>query len=87
MSRWQDNVINFIPVLGFIGTSDMLRGILAHDIEKQVGRKLTDWEWQYYLQESYRKAETDFRQQTVRQWRQRLVDMKIIHDFVWNINP
>ncbi len=84
MSRWQDNLINFIPVLGFIGTCVMLRGILAHDIEKQVGRKLTDWEWQYYLQESYRKAETDFRQQTVRQWRQSLVDRQIIHDFVWN---
>ncbi len=83
MSRWQDNLINFIPVLGFIGTCVMLRGILAHDIEKQVGRKLTDWEWQYYLQESYRKAETDFRQQTVRQWRQSLVDRQIIHDFVW----
>ncbi len=83
MSRWQDNLINFIPVLGFIGTCVMLRGILAHDIEKQVGRKLTDWEWQYYLQESYRKAETDFRQQIVRQWRQRMIDRQTIHDFVW----
>ncbi len=38
---------------------------------------LTDGqEWHFYLRESYRKA-------ILRQWLQRLVDMKIIHDFVW----
>ena len=87
MNRCQNSLntgMDLIPALVFIGTSDMLRGIIAPDIEKQLGRKLTDWEWGYYLQESYRKAEAESRQQVVSQWRQWLVDKKIIHDFVWN---
>ena len=83
MNRWQDNLIEFIPVLVFIGMSDMLRMILAPEIEERLGRKLMDWEWQYYLRESNRKSETDSRQNIVRQWRQYLVDRQIIHDFVW----
>jgi len=83
MDRWQDNLIEFIPVLVFIGMSDMLRMILAPEIEERLGRKLMDWEWQYYLRESNRKSETDSRQNIVRQWRQYLVDRQIIHDFVW----
>lgn len=83
MNRWQDSFIYFIPVLVFIGMCDMLRGILAPDLEKKLRRKLTDWDWQYYLREGFRKAEADSRQETDRQRLQRSDDMKIIHDFVW----
>jgi hypothetical protein len=62
----------------------MLRGILAPELEKRLRRKLTDWEWEYYLQESFQRAKASHQQQIVRQWRQWLVDRKIIHDFVWN---
>ena len=41
--------MNMIPVLVFIGMSDMLRALLTFEIEEQLGRKLTDWEWQYFL--------------------------------------
>ena len=75
--------MNLIPALVFIGMSDMLRALLALEIEEQLGRKLTDWEWQYFLQESNRKAEADSRQRIVSQWRQSLADRQIIHDFVW----
>ncbi len=74
---------NLIPALVFIGMSDMLRALLTFEIEEQLGRKLMDWEWQYYLQESNRKSEADSRQRIVSQWQQRLVDRQIIHDFVW----
>ena len=74
---------NLIPVLVFIGMSDMLRSFLSFEIEKQLGRKLTDWEWQYFLQERNRKSEIDSRQRIVSQWRQSLTDRQIIHDFVW----
>ncbi len=87
MNRWQDSLktgMDLIPALVFMGLNSMLRGILAPELEKRLGRKLTDWEWEYYLQESYRKAEAESRQQIVRQWRQQLVDRQIIHDFVWN---
>ena len=75
---------NLIPALVFIGMSDMLRALLTFEIEEQLGRKLTDWEWQYFLQERNRKSEVDSRQRIVSQWRQSLADRQIIHDFVWN---
>jgi len=74
---------NWIPALVFIGMSDMLRALLAFDVEERLGRKLTDWEWQYFLQERKRKSEADSRQLIVSQWRQSLADKQIIHDFVW----
>ena len=75
---------NWIPALVFIGMSDMLRALLTFEIEEQLGRKLTDLEWQYFLQERNRKSEVDSRQRIVSQWRQQLADRKIIHDLVWN---
>ena len=76
--------MNWIPALVFIGMSDMLRALLTFEIEEQLGRKLTDLEWQYFLQERNRKSEVDSRQRVVSQWRQRLADRQVIHDFVWN---
>ena len=35
---------NLIPALVFIGMSDMIRPIVALEIEERIGRKLTDWE-------------------------------------------
>ena len=75
--------MNWIPALVFIGMSDMLRAFLSFEIEGQLGRKLTDLEWQYFQQERNRKSEVDSRQRIVSQWRQSLTDRQIIHDFVW----
>jgi len=75
---------NWIPALVFIGMSDMLKAFLTFEIKEQLGRKLTDLEWQYFLQERNRKSEVDSRQRIVSQWQQRLADRQIIHDFVWN---
>jgi len=75
---------NLIPALVFIGMSDMLRALLTFEIEERLGRKLTDLEWQYFLQERSRKSGLDSRQRIVSQWRQSLTDRQIIHDFVWN---
>jgi hypothetical protein len=86
MNSQQDSykeTMNLISVLVFIGLSEMVRIMLAHDIEERLGRKLTDWEWQYFLQESNRKAELESRQRIVSQWRQQLADRQVIHDFVW----
>ena len=50
MNRWQDSLktgMDLIPVLVFMGLNSMLRGILAPELEKRLGRKLTDWEWEY----------------------------------------
>ena len=86
MNSLQDSfnsAMNWIPALVFIGTSDMLRALLAFEIEERLGRKLTDLEWQYFLQERNRKSEIDSRQRIIGQWRRSLTDRQIIHDFVW----
>jgi hypothetical protein len=87
MNSLQDNfkaAMDLFPALVFIGLSDMVRTILAFEIEKRLGRKLTDWEWQYFLQESNRKSELESQKRIISQWRQRLADRQMIHDFVWN---
>jgi hypothetical protein len=87
MNSQQDNFkesIDPISVLVYIGLSEMVRSILVHDIEKRLGRKLTDCEWQYFLQESNRKSDMESRQRIISQWRQQLADRQTIHDFVWS---
>jgi len=86
MNSQQDSFkesINLISVLVFIGLGEMVRTLSAYDIEKKLGRKLTDWEWQYFLQESNRKAELESRQRIIGQWQQQMADRQVIHDFVW----
>lgn len=84
MDNWKDNLIGFIPAIVLIGTLNMLRDLLTVDIEDRLGRKLTDWEYQYFLQEKNRKAQIDSQQATISLWRQQLSDRQIIHDLVWN---
>ena len=74
---------NWIPALVFIGMSDMLREILAPKIEMKLKRKMNDWDWQYYIRENFRRAETDTRREINGRRQQRYDDMKVIHDFVW----
>ena len=76
--------MNLLPAVVFIGLSEMIRPIVAPEVEKRLGRRLTDWEWRYYIIESYRKSEVERQQQIVEQWYQQSVDRQIIHDFVWN---
>ena len=86
MNSLQDSfksAMDLLPALVFIGLSDMVRALLVFEIEEQLGRKLTDLEWQYFLQERSRKSELDSRQRIVSQWRQSLTDRQIIHNFVW----
>ena len=86
MNSLQDSfkkAMDLIPALVFMGLNSMIRPIIAPELEKRLGRKLTDWEWDYYLQESYRKIKVDSLQEIAGQWHQRLADMQTIHDFVW----
>jgi len=86
MNSLQDSfkkAMDLMPILVFMGLNSMIRPIIAPELEKRLGRKLTEWEWKYYLQESYRKIKLDYQKQTTFQWRQRFTDMQTIHDFAW----
>ena len=75
--------VDLIPVIVLLGLNSMIRPMIAPEIEERLGRKLMDWEWGYYLEESYRKFKADSLQEIVGRYCQRLADMQIIHDFVW----
>ena len=84
MDNWQDSFIKSLPVVMFVCICDMLRPILVPELEKRLKRKLTDGEWSFYLLDSYLKGEAEHQKQIILQWCQQLVDLKTIHDFVWN---
>ncbi len=84
MDKWQDALTCFMPVVVFMGILGMLKPILAPELEKKLGRKLTEWDWEYYQHESFRKLITGLQEEKDRQRLQRLDDMKIIYDFVWS---
>jgi hypothetical protein len=83
MDKWQDALTYFMPVIVFLGILGMLKPILAPELEKKLGRKLTDWDWEYYCHESFRKLIAGLQEEKDRQRLQRLDDMKIIYDMVW----
>jgi len=75
--------MNLLPVVVFIGLSEMVKPIIAREVEERLGRRLTHDEWRYYLREYYRKREAERHQQIQEERYQQLVDRQIIHDFVW----
>jgi hypothetical protein len=83
MDNWQENLIDMLPLAMFMWACNMVRPILAPEIEERLRRKMTDGEWLYYLMVSYLKGEAERYQQAVKEWCQQLADLKVIHDFVW----
>jgi hypothetical protein len=73
-----------MSLVAMMGICQMARDIIAFDVEKRLGRKLTDWEFRYLLREQKRKAEADAREKRIRRLEQEFVDRRVIHDFVWN---
>jgi hypothetical protein len=51
--------MNLMPALVFIGLSEMISPIVEPEVEKRLRRRLTDWEWRYYIIESYWKREAE----------------------------
>lgn len=84
MDDLRNTIKGFIPIMSVMLILGMLRSLLTIDIEKRLGRKLTDLEYQYFLLEQDRKAAADARDTVIRQWRQQMDGMQKIHDFVWN---
>ena len=75
--------MNLMPAVVFIGLSEMIKPIIARDVEERLGRRLTHDEWSYYLREYYRKREAEHHQRIQEEQYQQIVDRQIIHDFVW----
>ena len=73
-----------MSVMLLAGTFETYRPTIESRLVKKLGRKPTNEEWHYFLQECYEKVKVDFQQEQFRQWVQLLADRKAIHDFIWN---
>jgi len=88
MNNWQRgflkdmNLMGIVVILGLFG--DIFRALILSELEKRVGRKLTDWDWRAYGREVKKKAKFETQREMARARQARMNDLKIIHDFVWN---
>ncbi len=73
-------------MLVFSYFSDIFKAVISPELEKRLGRKPTDWDWQVYWEEMSKKAEFEAEQKMHRARQARLSDRQTIHDFVWNQN-
>ena len=50
-------------------------------------RKMIDWDFRAYLEESARRARLEAQQKIAKEWQAQLHDREVIHDSVWRDNP
>ena len=90
MDNWQHGLQRGMDLLGIMLAlstfSDIFKAFIKPELEKRIGRKLTDWDWQAYLRELDKKAEFEAQQEMRIERQARMNDLKIVHDFVWNNN-
>jgi hypothetical protein len=88
MGNWQYDLLRGMDLLGimlvFSNFNDIFKVFVKPELEKKLGRRLTDWDWQAYLRELDKKAEFEAQQKMRRERKTRMNDLKTIHDFVWN---
>ena len=75
--------ITLFSVMMLAGVCESYRPMIESELGEELGRKPTNEEWHYFLQECYQKVKANFQQEQFRRWSQKLADLKIIHDFVW----
>ena len=64
--------------------SDFFKAIIGPKLEKALGRKPTDWDWQVYWEESGKRAEIEASHKIFQEWQAQVASRRIIHDLVWN---
>lgn len=80
-------LLSLITSLGIMAVFNdvdrMLKAFIGPELEKKLGRPLTEWDWQIYRQEEAGRDQFNRWNDSLIQYQQRLVDRRIIHDFVW----
>ena len=67
--------------------TDFFKAVIGPKLEKALGRKPTDRDWQVYWEESGERAEIEASQRIYQEWQAQVQTRRIIHDLVWNDNP
>jgi hypothetical protein len=79
------NLITSIAVMTVFRDVDcMFRAFIGPKLEKSLGRKLTEWDWRIYWEESGKRAEFEARRKIYQEWQAQAHTRRVIHDFVWN---
>lgn len=61
MQKIHDAALTTVRFVAFCGAFDMLRLLLAPEIEKELGRKMTDEEWYRHLRKSFEQMSMEER--------------------------
>lgn len=87
MVNWQNGLQSSMTLLGimliFSTFGDIFEAFVKPNIERRLGRKLTDWDRQAYLKELNKRAEFEAREAKRRERQAIINDLKTIHDYVW----
>ena len=91
MDNWENGFAFGMQTLGLMCAAslrnEMVKTLVRPDIEKCLNRTLTDWDWEVFLEESRKKANFEAQEKARLALEGQARDRKIIHDFVWGINP
>jgi hypothetical protein len=83
---FQEGIELFATMLLFSYFNGIFKVAVGPELEKRLGRKVTDQDWQVCLEEVCKKAEFDTQQKMLAAQQARINDQKIIHNFVWRDN-
>ena len=61
----------------------LVKAIIGPEMEKRLGRRLTELDWQVYRQEKADRERRAAWSSFMTRWQRRLIDRQIIRDFVW----
>lgn len=64
--------------------NNFFKSVIGPKLEKTLGRKPTDWDWQLYWKELGKKAEFEAVRKIYQEWQAEAHARRVIHDFVWN---
>ncbi len=79
------NLITSVAIMAVFNDVDrMLRAFIGPELEKILGRQLTEWDWQIYWQEKADRDRYTTWHNSLIQRQQQFVDQQIIRNFVWN---
>ncbi|AHB13465.1 hypothetical protein [Dehalococcoides mccartyi] len=84
MNRTVLNLITSVAVVAVFNDVDrMLKAFIGPELEKKLRRPLTEWDWQIYRQEKANRDQYTAWNDYLTQRQRWIIDMQVIHDFVW----
>ena len=81
--RFQNGMDLLATMLAVGYLNGVFKPTISPVLEKRLGRKPTDWDWQVCLEEISKKGEFEAQQKILKAQQAQTNDRKIIHDFVW----